>query len=51
VRLVPAFLAIAENRFTFPDEEVLNATTFLRDLKTDEEREEWDAIFSPISHG
>jgi hypothetical protein len=27
---------------------VLNATTFLRDLKTDEEREEWDAIFSPI---
>jgi spermidine/putrescine transport system substrate-binding protein len=42
-------LATAENRFTFPDEEVLNATTFLRDLKTDEEREEWDAIFSPIS--
>jgi spermidine/putrescine transport system substrate-binding protein len=42
-------LATADNRFTFPDEEVLNATTFLRDLKTDEEREEWDAIFSPIS--
>jgi hypothetical protein len=42
-------LATAENRFTFPDEEVLSATTFLRDLKTDEEREEWDAIFSPIS--
>jgi hypothetical protein len=33
-------LATAENRFTLPDEEVLSATTFLRDLKTDEEREE-----------
>jgi hypothetical protein len=33
-------LATAKNRFTFPDEEVLNATTFLRDLKTDKEREE-----------
>jgi spermidine/putrescine transport system substrate-binding protein len=42
-------LATAENRFTFPDDEILNATTFMRDLKTDEEREEWDAIFSPIS--
>ena len=27
----------------------MNTTTFLRDLKTDGEREEWDAIFSPIS--
>jgi hypothetical protein len=38
-----------ESVHPFPDEEVLNATTFLRDLKTDQEREEWDAIFSPIS--
>jgi spermidine/putrescine transport system substrate-binding protein len=42
-------LATAENRFTFPDDELLGATTFLRDLTTDEEREEWDAIFLPIS--
>ena len=41
--------ATAENRFTFPDEEVLAATSFARDLKTDEEREEWSAIFNPIS--
>jgi spermidine/putrescine transport system substrate-binding protein len=42
-------LATAENRFTFPDDELLNTTSFVRDLKTDEEREEWDAIFLPIS--
>ncbi len=32
--------ATAENRFTFPDEKVLAATSFARDLKTDEERGE-----------
>jgi spermidine/putrescine transport system substrate-binding protein len=41
--------ATADNRFTFPDEEVLASTSFARDLRTEEEREEWDAIFSPIS--
>lgn len=42
-------LGTADNRFTFPDDEVLGATSFVRDLKTDEEREEWEAIFAPIS--
>jgi hypothetical protein len=35
--------------FTFPDEEILASTSFARDLRTEDEREEWDAIFSPIS--
>jgi len=41
--------ATAENRFTFPDEKVLAATSFAGDLKTDEEPEDWSAIFNPIS--
>jgi spermidine/putrescine transport system substrate-binding protein len=44
-------LSTAENRFTFPDEQVLASTSFVRDLRTDEEREEWDATFLPISQG
>jgi spermidine/putrescine transport system substrate-binding protein len=39
----------AESRFTFPDDQVLASTSFVRDLRTDEEREEWDSIFLPIS--
>jgi spermidine/putrescine transport system substrate-binding protein len=41
----------AENRFTFPDEEVLSMTSFARDLRTQEEKDEWDSIFLPISQG
>ena len=44
-------LSTAESRFTFPDEEILSSTSFVRDLKTEEEREEWDSIFLPISQG
>jgi spermidine/putrescine transport system substrate-binding protein len=41
----------AENRFTFPDEAVLSMTSFARDLRTQEEKDEWDSIFLPISQG
>jgi spermidine/putrescine transport system substrate-binding protein len=41
--------ATVDNRFTFPDEEVLAATSSLRVFETDDEREEWDSIFLPIS--
>jgi spermidine/putrescine transport system substrate-binding protein len=41
----------AESRFTFPDEEVLSMTSFARDLRTQEEKDEWDSIFLPISQG
>jgi hypothetical protein len=41
--------ATVENRFTFPDDEILAATSSLRLLETDEEREEWNSIFVPIS--
>lgn len=42
-------LETADNPFTFPSEEVLAETSFQRDLRTEEEREEWDDIFVPIS--
>jgi spermidine/putrescine transport system substrate-binding protein len=43
--------ATADNRFTFPDEQILSATSFARDLKTQDEKDEWDSIFLPISQG
>jgi spermidine/putrescine transport system substrate-binding protein len=42
-------LETASSRFTFPDAGVLSATSFARDLTTDEERDEWDSIFLPVS--
>jgi spermidine/putrescine transport system substrate-binding protein len=41
----------AESPFLYPDDEFLSRTSFGRDLHTDEETEEWDSIFLPISQG
>jgi hypothetical protein len=35
----------------YPDDALLARTSYGRELKTDDEREEWDAIFLPISQG
>ncbi|HET6715412.1 MAG TPA: spermidine/putrescine ABC transporter substrate-binding protein [Actinomycetota bacterium] len=40
---------MAENPLLWPDDALLAQTPFGRNLTTDEEREEWDAIFVPIS--
>lgn len=39
----------AENPYLFPDEELLSQCSFGRVLTTDEEKDEWDSIFEPIS--
>ena len=41
----------AKSNYLYPDEEFLSHTTFGRDLRTDEEIDEWDSIFLPISQG
>jgi hypothetical protein len=41
----------AQSNYLYPDEEFLSHTSFGRDLKTDEEIDEWDSIFLPISQG
>ena len=41
----------AKSPYLYPDEEFLSHTTFGRDLRTDEEIDEWDSIFLPISQG
>ena len=41
----------AENPLLWPDDELLSQVSFGRQLTTDEEAEEWDAIFSPIWEG
>jgi spermidine/putrescine transport system substrate-binding protein len=41
----------AESPFLYPDDEFLSRTSFGTDLRTDEEIEEWDSIFLPISQG
>ena len=43
--------ATAENPFLWPDEEVLKQVSFGRQLTTDDEAGEWDAIFTPIWEG
>jgi spermidine/putrescine transport system substrate-binding protein len=40
---------MAENPLLWPDDALLAQTPFGRNLTTDEEREEWDAIFIPIT--
>jgi spermidine/putrescine transport system substrate-binding protein len=40
---------MAENPLLWPDDALLAKTPFGRNLTTDEEREEWDAIFVPIT--
>jgi spermidine/putrescine transport system substrate-binding protein len=39
----------ANNEYLFPTQELLARTSFGRQLTTDEEKAEWDAIFLPIS--
>jgi spermidine/putrescine transport system substrate-binding protein len=41
----------AKSPYLYPDEEFLSQTSFGRDLRTDEEIDEWDSIFLPISQG
>jgi spermidine/putrescine transport system substrate-binding protein len=41
----------AENPYLFPDQEFLSRTSFGVDLKTDEERREFNGTFLPISEG
>ena len=40
---------MAENPLLWPDDALLAQTPFGRNLTTDEEREEWDNIFVPIT--
>ncbi len=40
---------MANNKFLWPDEALLEKTPFGRNLTTEEERDEWDAIFVPLS--
>ena len=44
-----ALKQMAESTVLWPDAEMESKISFGRDLTTDEEREEWDAIFLPIS--
>jgi spermidine/putrescine transport system substrate-binding protein len=41
--------ATADSEFLWPDDELLSRTPFGRNLTTDEEREEWDSIFIPLT--
>jgi spermidine/putrescine transport system substrate-binding protein len=41
--------ATADNPFLYPDQQLLSQTSFARDLKTDDERNEFHSIFDPIS--
>jgi spermidine/putrescine transport system substrate-binding protein len=43
--------ASAESPYLYPEEEFLSRTSFGRPQTTDEEVEEWDSIFLPISQG
>jgi spermidine/putrescine transport system substrate-binding protein len=41
----------AHNPYAYPTQDFLSRSKFGRQLKTDEERQEWDSIFLPISQG
>jgi spermidine/putrescine transport system substrate-binding protein len=41
----------ARSEFLYPSDEFISRTSFGRDLRTQEETEEWDSIFLPISQG
>lgn len=41
--------ASAANEYLFPDETLMSQASFMRQLKTDEEKAEWDSIFQPVS--
>jgi spermidine/putrescine transport system substrate-binding protein len=40
--------ATADSEFLWPDDAMLAQTSFGRNLTTDDEQEEWDAIFNPL---
>jgi hypothetical protein len=40
---------MADSTLLWPDAEMESKISFGRELTTDDEREEWDAIFLPIS--
>ena len=44
-------LTTANSPFAFPDESLLSKTSFGKSITTDDEAEEWDNIFLPISQG
>jgi spermidine/putrescine transport system substrate-binding protein len=44
-------LATADNPYMYPDDALLARSFYGRELKTDDERAEWDSIFLPISQG
>jgi spermidine/putrescine transport system substrate-binding protein len=39
----------ANSEFLFPTPELMDRVSFMRQLKTDEEKSEWDSIFEPVS--
>jgi spermidine/putrescine transport system substrate-binding protein len=41
----------ARSPFLYPSDEFISRTSFGRELATQEEAEEWDSIFLPISQG
>jgi hypothetical protein len=41
--------ASANNEYLFPTEELMSRVSFMRQLRTDDEKAQWDAIFEPIS--
>jgi spermidine/putrescine transport system substrate-binding protein len=41
--------ASAKNEYLFPDEALMSQVSFMRQLKTDDEKAEWDSIFQPVS--
>jgi hypothetical protein len=45
----PAGPTSAKSDLLFPSDEFLKNVTWMRQLKTQEEKDEWDRIFEPIS--
>jgi hypothetical protein len=43
--------ASANNEYLFPTKELMSRISFMRQLRTDDEKAEWDSIFEPISQG
>jgi spermidine/putrescine transport system substrate-binding protein len=41
--------ATAASEYLFPTDELMDRVSFMRQLRTDEEKAEWDSIFEPIS--
>jgi spermidine/putrescine transport system substrate-binding protein len=43
--------ASASNQYLFPTQELMSRISFMRQLRTDDEKAEWDSIFEPVSQG